>query len=66
MDFVIQMEYFVRFADGVKSMVSLTFGPMENLINAYEKRQPKPKPTDDKQTTKPTVNVAMTTEFQIK
>lgn len=49
------MEYFVRFADGVETMVALTFGPMEKLIKAYEKQQAKPKPTDDKKTKKSTV-----------
>lgn len=42
------MEYFVRFADGVKTMVALTFGPMKQLIKAYEKQQVKPSTTDDK------------------
>lgn len=43
-----QMEYLVRFADGVETMVALTFGPMKKLIKAYEKQQAKPSTTDDK------------------
>lgn len=45
--FAIQMEYYVRFADGENAMVTLTFGPMKKLIKAYEKEVPKQNPTDD-------------------